>query len=159
MSQPLDAMNAINGSGPVSGQSPVGQNSENPESLGTVLENLEGVVADVSTSAALRDAVEKAFSYRGDVTLRTRNGRTLIGYLFDRMATSDDLTKCVARLLMEKGDQGESQRVVVSYADIVGLEFTGKDTAAGKSFQTWLNKYQEKKAAGEKNIGIEPEPL
>jgi hypothetical protein len=39
------------------------------------------------------------------------------------------------------------------------LAFTGKDTAAGKSFEAWVRKYNEKKAAGEKNIGIEPEPL
>jgi hypothetical protein len=47
----------------------------------------------------------------------------------------------------------------VSYADIARLEFTGRDTAAGKSFATWVKKYQEKKAAGEKNIQIEPEKL
>ena len=45
------------------------------------------------------------------------------------------------------------------YADIARLEFTGRDTAAGKSFETWVKKYREKKAAGEKNIGLEPEKL
>jgi len=39
------------------------------------------------------------------------------------------------------------------------VEFTGKDTAAGKSFETWVKKYQAKKAAGETNIRIEPEKL
>jgi hypothetical protein len=39
------------------------------------------------------------------------------------------------------------------------LNFSGRDTAAGKSFETWVKKYQEKKAAGEKNIGLEPEKL
>ena len=47
----------------------------------------------------------------------------------------------------------------MSYGDIAQLAFTGKDTAAGKSFETWVKKYQEKKAAGEKNIGLEPEKL
>jgi hypothetical protein len=39
------------------------------------------------------------------------------------------------------------------------LAFTGKDTAAGKSWEAWMKKYGEKKAAGEKNIGLEPEAL
>jgi hypothetical protein len=47
----------------------------------------------------------------------------------------------------------------VAYSDIAALAFTGKDTAAGKSFEAWVKKYQEKKAAGEENIGIESEPL
>ena len=36
---------------------------------------------------------------------------------------------------------------------------TCRDMAAGKSFAAWVKKYNEKKAAGEKDIGIEPEPL
>jgi hypothetical protein len=39
------------------------------------------------------------------------------------------------------------------------LEPVGRDTAAGKSFETWVKKYREKKAAGEKNIRLEPEKL
>lgn len=129
------------------------------ENTGTVHENLEGWIADISTPALLREAVEKAFSYRGDVTIRTQDGRTVVGYLYDRSAVNADPSKCVARLLVEGAAAGESRREVLTYASIAGIEFTGKDTAAGKSFQTWLKKYQEKKAAGEKNIGLEPEPL
>ena len=51
------------------------------------------------------------------------------------------------------------EKVAISYADIARLEFTGRDTAAGKSFETWVKKYHEKKAAGEKNIRIDPEKL
>ena len=47
----------------------------------------------------------------------------------------------------------------VRYRDVAALAFTGKDTAAGKSFEAWVKKYNEKKAAGETNIGIEAEPL
>jgi hypothetical protein len=31
--------------------------------------------------------------------------------------------------------------------------------AAGKSWDSWVRKYWEKKAAGEKNISLDPEPL
>jgi hypothetical protein len=47
----------------------------------------------------------------------------------------------------------------IRYSDIAGIAFTGKDTAAGKSFDAWVKKYKEKKAAGETEIGIDPEPL
>jgi len=49
--------------------------------------------------------------------------------------------------------------VNISYADVAALAFTGRDTAAGKTFEAWVKKYWEKKAAGEQNIQIEPEKL
>ncbi|HEV2619995.1 MAG TPA: hypothetical protein VGU23_08685, partial [Acidobacteriaceae bacterium] len=52
-----------------------------------------------------------------------------------------------------------SGRVSIAYSDIAALAFTGRDTAAGKTFDAWVKKYWEKKAAGEKNIQIEPEKL
>jgi hypothetical protein len=54
---------------------------------------------------------------------------------------------------------GTSQKISIPYSEIAGLAFSGRDTAAGKSFEAWVKKYWEKKAAGEKNIQIEPEKL
>jgi hypothetical protein len=48
--------------------------------------------------------------------------------------------------------------VSVPYADIAALHFSGRDTAAGKSWEAWVRKYWEKKAAGE-SADIEPEQL
>ena len=50
-------------------------------------------------------------------------------------------------------------KLTIAYADIAALAFTGRDNAAGKTFEAWVKKYWEKKAAGEKNIAIEPEKL
>jgi hypothetical protein len=47
----------------------------------------------------------------------------------------------------------------IAYSDIAALVFSGRDTAAGKTFEAWVKKYWEKKAAGEKNIGIDAEAL
>ncbi len=55
--------------------------------------------------------------------------------------------------------RSEQTKVNVAYADIAALAFTGRDTAAGKTFEAWVKKYWDKKAAGEKNIQIEPEKL
>jgi len=55
--------------------------------------------------------------------------------------------------------QNSAQKVSVAYSDIAALAFTGRDTAAGKSWEAWVRKYWEKKAAGEKHIALEPENL
>ena len=47
----------------------------------------------------------------------------------------------------------------VSYAAIARIEFTGKDRAAGKQWEDWVRKYNERKAAGEKGIALAPEAL
>jgi hypothetical protein len=118
-------------------------------------ENLEGWVPAVATPEELRAALEKAFDYRGDVTITRKDGTTVEGYVFDRRADGPALARCRVRLLPKAG----GERVSVSYAEIARLEFTGRDTAAGKSWETWVRKYQEKKKAGETNIRIDPERL
>ncbi len=132
--------------------------SPNPDevevALGRDQENLHGWVAELGTDAAIREALEKAFDYRGDITITRRDGSTLEGYVFDRHA-GDSLEDSFVRILPTK----QPTRVRVSYSEIAALAFTGKDTAAGKSFESWIKKYWAKKAAGETNIQIEPEQL
>jgi hypothetical protein len=129
-----------------------------PESLehapGVVHENLEGWIPALASDEEIRTALEKAFDYRGDVSITRKDGTTVEGYIFDRRGGTTLAESCV-RLFPKDRDE----KISVSYADIARLEFTGRDTAAGKSFATWVKKYQEKKAAGEKNIQIEPEKL
>ena len=55
--------------------------------------------------------------------------------------------------------KSSDEKISVSYADIAALAFTGRDTAAGKSWEAWMKKYAAKKAAGETHIALEPEPL
>jgi hypothetical protein len=52
-----------------------------------------------------------------------------------------------------------NERPQIPYSEIAAMAFTGRDTAAGKSYEAWVKKYWEKRAAGEKNISIEPEAL
>ena len=131
----------------------------NPDELeiapGVVHENLEGYVPAMASDDEIRAAFEKAFDYRGDITITRKDGSTVEGYVFDRRSNGPTLAACHVRLF----PKNSNDKVSVSYADVARLEFTGKDTAAGKSFETWVKKYQEKKKAGEKNIGIEPEKL
>ena len=122
---------------------------------GFVHENLEGWIPSMATEPEIRSALEKAFDYRGDVAITMKDGSRVEGYIFDRRSEGETLADCVVRLFPKDRDE----KVAVSYSSIARLEFTGRDTAAGKSFETWVKKYRERKAAGEKNIQIEPEAL
>jgi hypothetical protein len=117
-------------------------------------ENLEGWIPALATEAEIREALEKAFDYRGDITVTLKDGSKIEGYLFDRRQ-GPTLAQSFIRLI-PMNNQG---KVNVAYSDIAALAFTGRDTAAGKTFEAWVKKYWEKKAAGEKNIQIEPERL
>lgn len=121
---------------------------------GTARENLEGWVPELASEEETRIAFEKCFDYRGDVTITRKDGSRLEGYVFDRR-TGKTLADSFVRIFPKDSDQ----KVSVSYADIAALAFTGRDTAAGKSFEAWVKKYWEKRAAGEKGIGIEAEKL
>jgi len=117
-------------------------------------EQLEGWVPALASDGEVREALEKAFDYRGDITVTRKDGSKVEGYLFDRR-TGATLAESYVRLIPMK----ETTKVIIAYSDIAGLVFTGRDTAAGKSFDAWVKKYWEKKAAGEKDIQIEPEKL
>jgi hypothetical protein len=117
-------------------------------------EKMEGWIPELATEAELRDALEKAFDYRGDVTITRKDGSRVEGYIFDRR-NGPTLDSSVVRLI----PQNSSEKVSVAYSDIAALAFTGRDTAAGRSWEAWVRKYWGRKAAGEKGIALEPEKL
>jgi hypothetical protein len=115
-------------------------------------QQLQGSVPSVATEDELREALEKAFDYRGDITITRKDGTKVEGYLFDRRQAKT-LSESLVRILPPNGP-----RVSVPYSDIAALAFTGRDPAAGKSWEAWVRKYWEKKASGE-TAEIEPEDL
>lgn len=117
-------------------------------------EQLEGWIPSLASDTEIRQALEKAFDYRGDVTLTLKDGRVIHGYVFDRRPGST-LADSAVRVM----PSDERAKLTIPYSDIAALAFTGRDNAAGKTFDAWIRKYWEKKAAGEKNIGIQPESL
>jgi len=121
---------------------------------GTAHENLEGWIPQLASDDEIRMALEKAFDYRGDVTITRKDGSKIEGYLFDRR-TATTLKDSVVRLYPKTSNE----KISIPYADIAALAFSGRDTAAGKSWEAWMKKYAQKKAAGETNIALEPEPL
>jgi hypothetical protein len=117
-------------------------------------EQLEGWIPAMATDAEIREALEKAFDYRGDITITRKDRSQVVGYLFDRRQGSS-LEDSFVRVIPSNAQA----KLNIAYSDIAALAFTGRDTAAGKTFEAWVKKYWEKKAAGEQNIQIEPEKL
>jgi len=130
----------------------------NPDALevapGTAHENLEGWIPTVASDEDLRQALEKAFDYRGDITITRKDGTKIEGYLFDRR-TAKTLKESLVRLY----PKNSNEKIAIAYSDIAALAFTGRDTAAGKSWEAWMKKYAEKKATGEKDLSLYSEPL
>jgi hypothetical protein len=97
--------------------------------------SLEGRVFRPSSSAETAEVVELAFDYRGDVTLELKSGETLIGYVYNRDHAAADPW---IEVLLAAGP--DSRRI--AYRDILSINFTGVDTANGKSWETWVSKKQ-----------------
>jgi hypothetical protein len=130
----------------------------NPDTLevapGTVHESVQGWVPTLATEEELRIALEKAFDYRGDITLTLKDNSRIEGYLFDR-TSGPSLVASFVRIL----PKDSTHKVKIAYADIAALAFTGRDTAAGKSWEAWVGKYWQKKASGEGDLTLQPESL
>ncbi|HTM49077.1 MAG TPA: adenosyl-hopene transferase HpnH [Bryobacteraceae bacterium] len=96
----------------------------------------------------LPSAIDEAFDYRGDVTIHLRTGERVDGYLFDRDASAGTVR------IMSKG-----QKRTLRYDEIGGVAFSGRDMADGRSWEAWVRKYAERKAAGETGIELVPEAI
>lgn len=117
----------------------------------------EGIRYDGDDPALLAAAIEAAFDYRGDVTLLLHGGEELKGYLSNR-----DWKASEPFVDVLPSDAERPRRV--PYRTIRGVAFSGRDTASGKSWETWLKKYKAKMDAesrGEKveAIGLFPDAL
>ena len=132
--------------------------TRNPDVLevapGTTHEKLEGWIPELASEQDVRQALEKAFDYRGDVAVTRRDGSQVEGYVFDRR-TGAGLSDSWVRII----PSNSREKLSIPYSDIAALKFSDRDPAAGKSFEAWVRKYWEKRAAGENNIQLTPEAL
>jgi hypothetical protein len=117
-------------------------------------ESLEGWIPDLASAEDLRLALEKAFDYRGDVTLTRKDGAKVEGYVYDRVSGPTPETSFVRVL-----PRDSSTRLKIAYSEIAALAFSGRDTAAGKSWEAWVRKYWEKKTLGGGPASLDPESL
>jgi len=116
-------------------------------------EELEGSVPSLATEQELKNALEKAFDFRGDVTITLKSGEKIEAYIFNRHTGAT-----LAESWVQYFAPNAVEKKKLAYDQIAGLQF-GKDRAAGKHWEDWVKAYNEKKAAGEKNIGLVPDAL
>jgi hypothetical protein len=119
-------------------------------------ETIERAVLEPATREELFDAVERAFDYRGDVTITMKDGREIAGFVFNRVAEN------VAEPYLEYYPRTEDEPRRLDYREIARIAFAGADAAAGRSWEMWVKKSEEKKKAlaEGRDIGnIEPQPL
>ena len=108
-------------------------------------DGLQGWIPELASENEIREALEKAFDYRGDVTLTKKDSTVIEGYIFDRKQ-GKTLQDSLVRVL----PKDSNVRQAIPFAEIARLEFSGRDPAAGKSWEAWVRKYWEKRAVGEK---------
>lgn len=121
---------------------------------GSVHEKLEGWVPELVSDDVLKDALEKAFDYRGDVTITTKTGERIEAYIFNRFTGAT-----LADSWVQYFAPGVDGKLKLAYDQVARLEFSGKDRAAGKHWEDWVKAYSERKAAGEKNIALVPDKI
>ncbi|HZS12695.1 MAG TPA: hypothetical protein VFA38_10630 [Nitrospirales bacterium] len=101
--------------------------------------SLEGRSFRPATAEERAEAVERAFDFRGDVTIELRSGAVVEGYLFNREAHAP---RPIVMIFPKDGGQLE-----IFYDDIASIAFTGKDTASGKSWEAWVTKKESQRRA------------
>lgn len=132
--------------------------STDPEAGASRFESVgQGFVLDRPSREDLHEIMEAVVDYRGDITVRLRGGEAVTGYVFSRQERGEDSS-------LELFPRGEDERRTILYRDVEALEFSGRDTASGKSWETWVKNYNEKKAARARGedvglIGIDAESL
>ena len=108
------------------------------DDLGSV--SLEGWAPVVGVGLSLEEVIDRAFDYRGDVTVVRHDGSRIEGYLFNRNAEAPEP-------FVQLFDRVGNGPYTIPYAKIATIRFTGKDTAAGKSYEAWVRRKGERHPA------------
>ncbi|OHE79066.1 MAG: hypothetical protein A2107_02155 [Verrucomicrobia bacterium GWF2_62_7] len=94
------------------------------------------------TETELAAVIEKAFDYRGDVTVDLKDGRQMAGYLSNRnFQGAEHCPDPFIELMVAS----QPELVCIACRDIANIRLTGEDTAAGKSWEDWVAKEATKK--------------
>lgn len=93
--------------------------------------------------SVVAELVERAFHYRGDVTVGMDNGSSVTGYLFNR---NDRVSEPFAQLFETR----TGQEISIPYRRISEVLFTGRDAAAEsvKHFETFQERLESSAQPG-----------
>ena len=96
----------------------------------------EGRCIRPSDEKELHEVMSRAFDYRGDVTIQLKTGEQVVGYVFDR---HEDVPQPYAKLFLPN----HQEPYIVSYQEVAGVVFSGEDTAFGRSWEDWAQKWKK----------------
>lgn len=113
---------------------PVNQASHTPPPPRNTLQGRTFIPA---SDAELAEAIDRAFDYRGDVTLTLDDGSVTEGYISNRDARSRAID-------FFPRDGGMTH---LTYSRIRAVAFSGQDTADGKSWEAWMTKKADHRKA------------
>ncbi len=114
--------------------------------------SLQGANFVIQTDAERHEAINKAFDYRGDVTITLTSGETVEGYMSNR---DTDVTNPYIEMWVKDSDEPKQ----FLYPDIAAIAFTGKDPASGKSWQAWVSKKESERKAEMEKLRQESEEM
>lgn len=100
-------------------------------------DTLQGRTFTPNNRAELEEAIDKAFDYRGDVTLTLDDGSSTEGFISNRDAKTQTID------FFPRGG-GMSH---FPYSRIRAIAFTGENTADGKSWEAWMTKKADQRKA------------
>jgi hypothetical protein len=102
---------------------------------------LEGKEIIPGSQDELKEAIRLAFDYRGDITIRFKDGGTLEGFVYNFNHSTR-----VIQLFIKEGGPRESVPTTANYDQVASVFFSGADTAFGKSWDTWQAKSAKQRA-------------
>ncbi len=108
---------------------------------------------ELNTPADVCKALEIALDYRGDITVTKKDGTKGTGFLFNCEPDKPDP-------FFEYFEKGKDEKSSIFYREVAHLKFSAIDPAAGRSWELWVKKVEDKKKAlaEGRDIGdIEPE--
>ena len=104
--------------------------------------NLEGWAPEIGPELTIEQVIDYAFDYRGNTTLVLADGEERTAYVSNRDVAAPEP-------FIQVFDEAGEGPFTIPYADIRTIKFTGKDTAAGKSWEAWVKRKAAEKAAQE----------
>lgn len=119
------------------------------------ISQLEGKNFAIESREQLEEILQVAFDYRGDVTLRQKDGGATEGYIFK----CDNNQGVITLFVKNPEKKRESEQATVKYDDITSIDFTGEDTAFGKSWDNWMAKSAKQREAEAAKLEQEAEQL
>ena len=93
-------------------------------------QSLQGWAPVIDDRITLEHVIDLAFDYRGDVTVEKADGGEITGFLYNRAGQT-------ARPFLQLFETEGGAQVTLGYDEIVNIRFTGRDTAAGQSYEAW----------------------